>query len=42
MATFTEVLPATRSNPHAAVRWTPGEFPGTGTLAIDQKRASVS
>ena len=51
--TFTEVLPATRSCPHAAIRWTPadpsdpsdlpagGELPPAGTLAIDQTRASV-
>ena len=37
--TLTEVLPATKSNPHAAVRFTPGEFPGTGTLEVQQTRA---
>src|SRR5262245_21329109 len=41
-ATLTEVLPTTRSNPHAAIRFTPGEFQGSGTLHIDQTRASVA
>jgi hypothetical protein len=37
--TLTEVLPATRSNPHAAIRWTPGEFQGCGTLEIQNTRS---
>src|SRR3954464_9244967 len=40
-ATFTEVLPATKSCPHSAIRFTPGEFEGTGTVVIDRRRGSA-
>jgi hypothetical protein len=42
MTTFTEVLPATLSNPHAGIDWTPGVFPGCGVLSIKQKRCYCS
>jgi hypothetical protein len=38
---LTEILPKNAAG-HQAIRWTPGEFPGTGVLHIDQKRASVA
>lgn len=40
-ATLTEVLEPSKTSP-AAIRWTPGEVPGCGTLRIDQRRASVT
>lgn len=39
MKTLTEVLPASKSNPHAAIHFTPGDYEGTGTMKIVQKRA---
>jgi hypothetical protein len=42
-ATFTELLPATKSAPHAAVRWTPsGTVPASGLLTIQSKRCDVT
>jgi hypothetical protein len=40
-ATLTELLPATKSSRHSAIRFTPGTFPGTGELAIDDVRSST-
>src|SRR5687768_2478541 len=41
MATFTEVLPQTKSSQHSAMNWTPGEAPGSGLLTVHTDRASV-
>ncbi len=42
MATLTEVLPATKSSRHGAIRWTPADDgPAAGTLTIDTDRARV-
>jgi predicted nucleic acid-binding Zn finger protein len=40
MATFTEVLPASKSNPHRAMKWTPACV-GVGTLELTDKRTHV-
>lgn len=38
-ATFTELLPATKTAPHTAIRWTPsGTTPNAGLLSIQSKR----
>jgi hypothetical protein len=42
-ATLTEVLPATKSAPHTAIRWTPsGTVPASGLLTIQSKRCDVT
>lgn len=45
MQVYTEVLPATKSNPHAAIRFAPAEgdafHPLAGTLTIEDKRSST-
>lgn len=39
-ATLTELLPATKSSPHNALTWTPGDRgPGEGVLTVSTKRA---
>ncbi len=40
MEVYTEVLPATKSSEHNAMRWTPDAVPGRGTLVVDTARAS--
>lgn len=44
MTTFTEILPATKSSPHTAIRWTPDLQlpPGYGVLRIDAKRCTCT
>jgi hypothetical protein len=43
MTTFTETLPATKSNPHTAITWTPsGAVPRAGLLTITSKRVAVT
>ena len=51
MPVYTEVLPATKSSPHSAIRWTPadpdatpapGDLPAAGTLFIDTRRATTA
>lgn len=37
-ATLTEVLPPTKTSPSSAIRFIPGDIPGTGTLEIQDKR----
>jgi hypothetical protein len=40
---FTEVLPATQSSPHTAIRWTPDpDATGRGELVIHTARASTA
>jgi len=40
MPTFTEPLPATKTNPAASIRWSPSQ-PGRGILEIVQKRTTT-
>ena len=40
-ATLTEVLPASKSSPNSAIRFTPSDRPGCGLLSIDTARATV-
>lgn len=43
MATFTEVLPATKSSKHTAMNWTPEpDAAGRGKLTVHTDRASVT
>lgn len=42
MPTFVEVLPATKSEPHPGILWTPGAYPGTGKLTIQGKRTPTT
>jgi hypothetical protein len=37
--TFTDLLPATLTDPHPGVLWTPGVVPGTGELTIQGSRS---
>jgi hypothetical protein len=39
VATFTELLPPQKSDPHLGLTWTPGTVPGTGRLVIQGKRS---
>lgn len=43
MTTYTEVLPATKSAPHSAIRWTPsGTIPASGLLTIQSNRTDCT
>ncbi len=38
MSTFTDLLPATKSESQAAIDWTPADQPGSGLLLIKTRR----
>jgi hypothetical protein len=38
MSTYSEILPPSKSSPHAGLDWTPGDHPGCGELHIKTAR----